>query len=284
MTRRSRLALVALSTAVAVALGAARTTAVAATAALPEGACAYVTTISSPDGLAPGELAGVAVPGSDAYAYGVFQDDMRAATAAAGRTVERTVRCGRRSIEVDLYQYHLPISPPKLVTAVYDRFAVAEDGRVRTFRVNGTSIAGRAIVGAQPPALALGTTVTLASAYRVPRTGGESFRTSRSLLVAVTATAATDGARDLATGATVYRTDADEYLAMNTIGQGSPLSPGTSSTWVMEFRAPRFGGTLTIPVVQGPAMQAGLDTPLETPLEPARLLVAPAAGTTGGSR
>lgn len=239
-------------------------------ARLPAGACEYVTTINAPDGPTDEALAEVAVPASPAAGYGVFQRDMRAALTAQGRTTERAVRCGRSTVEVDVYRYALPIDPPKRVTTVYDRFDTDADGRVETFRVNGTPIAGRVVVGAGPPTVALGTDVALSSAYLVPPTGGEAFRTRRSLLVAVTATAPADGVRDLATGATVYRTATDELLAMNTIGQGSPLQPGTSSTWVMEFRTRRFGGTLVLPVVAGSAFAPTADT---APLEAARIPV-----------
>lgn len=236
----------------------------AGAAPLPDGACRYVTAISESAGTTPDQLAQVAVPGSDAYAYGVFEDDVRDAWAAAQEDPTRTVRCGSKKIEVDLLQQpRLPISEPKRITTTYRGFTVDASGRVETFSVNGTPIAGRVLVGSGPPAVALGTTVTVSSAYRVPRGGGEHIRATNSLVVAVRATAPADGFRDLATGATTYETGAGKEFVAHVVGQGSGIPPGASAVWALDFDARQFGGTLTVPVVTKPSAQVGPTDPLE---------------------
>jgi len=232
-------------------------------APLPDGACGYVTAISASNPSATSaELDAVAAPGSDAAKYAVFERDFREASLAAGHDVRRTVRCMPTKIDVDLLQYGLPIKPPKKVTAVYDAFAVDASGRVTTFAVNRAPITGQVVVGTAPPVTALDTTVSMSSAYRVPRRGGEGVQAKNAVLVAVRATAPADALRDLATGAATYEVGSEEAIAARTVGQGSPLPPGARGVWVLQFDSRTLGGTLTVPVVTKPAAQAGPDTPL----------------------
>ncbi|MFA5883448.1 MAG: hypothetical protein WDA60_06320 [Acidimicrobiia bacterium] len=236
----------------------------AGAAPLPDVACRYITAISAGNPVAgPAAIDTVAVPGSDAAAYATFERDLLAASAAAEQNVTRTVRCTPTTVEVDLLQYGIPIKPPKKVTAVYDSFAVDGSGRVMTFAVNGTPITGQVVVGTGVPVTALGTAVTMSSAYRVPRGGGESVKAKNAVLVAVRATAPTDGLRDLVTGAATYQLGKKEDLAARTVGPGSPLLPGASAVWVLQFDSKSLGGTLTVPVVSKPSALAGPNTPLE---------------------
>ena len=261
---------------VALALGAASVALVplsaqaAGASPLPDVACRYVTAITASNPVAgPADIDAVATPGSDAATYATFERDLLAASAAAGHNVAKTVRCTPTTVEVDLLQYGLPIKPPKKVTTVYDSFAVDGSGRVTTFAVNGSPIAGRVVVGTGVPVTALGTAVTMSSAYLVPRRGGESVKAKNAVLVAVRATAPADALRDLATGAATYRLANKQAIATRTVGQGSPLLPGAGAVWVLQFDGKSLGGTLTVPVVSKPAALAGP----ETPMEPAVLTV-----------
>jgi hypothetical protein len=236
----------------------------AGAAPLPDTACRYVTAISASSPAAtPAELDAVTAPGSDAAKYAVFERDLRDAWVAAQNDPTRRVRCGRSKVEVGLLQQpRLPINPPKKITTVYKRFVVDPSGRVESFTVNGTPIDGRVLVGSGPATTALGTTVSVSSAYRVPPGGGEHIRAADSLVVAVRATAPADGLRDLATGSSLYRTPTGDQFLVHAVGQGSAIPPGASAVWALEFDSTEFGGSLTVPVVSTPAAQAGPDTPL----------------------
>lgn len=234
-------------------------------------ACRYFRTISHQVGAAGVDLlADVAAAGSDAYAYGVFEMDLRETFAAAGRDTTRSVRCGARAVTVRLLQYSLPIEP-RPVTTRYSAFQTDDSDHLVSFRVNGARPAGRLLVASGQQASALGTTVALSSAYQVVRSGGEALAGGNELIVVLRATAPPDGLRDLATSVAEYRNTAGRTVPVHrVVAQGSPLQPGASAGYVVQFRAQPIGGDVTVPVLDAPASQAGEDAAVAPAVVPIR--------------
>jgi len=238
-------------------------------------ACRYFKTINGKVGAVDaGRVAEVAAQGSDAYEYGVFDVDLRDAFAAAGQKTKRTVECGARAVTVRLVQYSLPIFD-KRVTTTYTAFESDQADKLVSFKVNGKRPAGRLVIGSGAEATVLGTTVALASAYQIAGHGGESIEGNNSLVVVVRATAPPDGLRDLATSLAEYRVAGGPTVPVHrVVAPGSPLGPGSTGLYVLQFSKQPIGGTFTVPVLNAPASQVGDDTAIETavvPVERARV-------------
>jgi hypothetical protein len=164
---------------------------------------------------------------------------------------------GRPAAPVDTIKVHghqvTACSAPTAITtpttapgtcATYSQFVLDRKGRLVAFNINGAPLTGRLAGQGQPSQPALGTALTVTTAYQSPASG--------ILFIILSARGAPDGPRNVFVSSGTYVEPSGQQLQVIPGDVAEPLEgvvqPNATASMIAAFPGAAVGGTLTVPV------------------------------------